>query len=311
MQLHSESLNAIDRIVGIPTEPVASEQIRSGVGMARKQAAVDIPITPIFENLRRTRLLLGKHIYELIKQYYTAEKVFYVLDDAQKAKQFSWTQEHMRSIKEGIYDVIVEEMPDTTTLQDEQFQMVTQLLQSFNLPPNLAMAMFPMVIQLSQLRDKQNILQKFEQMNQPSPILPKMSLNINWDALYPEEKAVFADMFGRKDLSQQEMQLNRDPSQIVKSKEGMAKTQMKAQVDAQKNQVDPRIAQQELMLKQQEHGMDMQHKQEKHVMDINAKSQEHSQKMMQDEEAQKLDMYFKAQQAKKMLNKPDPNKETK
>lgn len=309
MQLHAESLNAIDRIVGIPTEPVASEQIRSGVGMARKQAAVDIPITPIFENLRRTRLLLGKHIYELIKQYYTAEKVFYVLDDANKAKQFSWTQEHMRSIKEGIYDVIVEEMPDTTTLQDEQFQMVTQLLQSFNLPPQLAMAMFPLVIQLSQLRDKQNILQKFEQMMQPSPILPKVSINYNWDSMLPFEKAAVWQMQGKPEVAQLEMQQGIEPSQVIKAKEGIAKTQIKAQSDMQKNQPDPQATQQEMAMEQQKHNMDMQHKHETHIMDMNEKQQSHDQKMQQDEEAQKLDLMFKAMQASKMLREPNPKKE--
>mgnify|MGYP003393762281 CR=1 FL=1 len=311
MRLHDQSLGAIDRIVGVPTEPIASEQIRSGVGMARKQAAVDMPIAPIFENLRRTRLLLGKHLYELIKQYYTAEKVFYVLDDAQKAKQFSWTQEHMRSIKEGIYDVIIEEMPDTTTLQDEQFQMVTQLLQSFNLPPQLAMAMFPMVIQLSQLRDKQNILKKFEEQMQPSPILPKMSLNINWDTLFPEEKAVFADMFGRKDLSQQEMQIQHDPAQIVKAKEGIQKVQMKAQVDMQKNQPNPQADQQQMVMEQQKHGMEMQQNQEKHQMDMQEKQQTHDQKMQQNEDTQKMALMSKAMQTSKMMREPDPKKETK
>lgn len=269
MKLHDQSLGAIDRIVGVPTEPIASEQIRSGVGMARKQAAVDIPIAPIFENLRRTRLLLGKHIYELIKQYYTAEKVFYVLDDAQKAKQFSWTQEHMRSIKEGIYDVIIEEMPDTTTLQDEQFQMVTQLLQSFNLPPQLAMAMFPMVIQLSQLRDKQNILQKFEQQMQPSPILPKVSVNFNWDSMLPFEKAAVWQMQGKDDIAQMEMQQGIEPSQVIKAKEGIAKTQIKAQTEMQKNAPKPEEAQMKV---------------NEHALNMNVKKQEHEQKMAHSEQ---------------------------
>jgi hypothetical protein len=134
--------------------------------------------------------------------------------------------------------------------------------------------MFPLVIQLSQLRDKQNILQKFEQMMQPSPILPKMALNINWDALYPEEKAVFAEMFGRQDLAQLEMQKQNDPSYVTKAKEGITKTQIKAQADMQKNQQDPRKSGQELELERSKHEMEMVHKQQKHQLEMSQKAEQ-------------------------------------
>lgn len=288
--LLNESKQAMDRIAGIPVEPVQSEQIRSGIGLARKQAVIDIPITPIFENLRRTRLVLGKHIYELIRQYYTEEKMFYILDDANKARQVALTNDAIANMRQGIYDVIVEEMPDTTTLQDEQFQMVTQLLQSFNLPPQLAMSMFPLVIQLSQLRDKQNILQKFEQMMQPSPILPKMALNINWDALYPAEKAVFAEMFGRKDLAQMEMQQPNEPSFVTKEKAGLQKTQMKVQGDMSKGQEDPRKAEQEMMLDYQKHQMSMQQKQQEHELKMQQKMAEMQLKQFYDDLARQQEI---------------------
>lgn len=313
MELLAESKGAMDRIVGIPSEPTSSEQIRSGVGVARKQAAVDMPVTPIFENLRRTRLIIGKHIYELIKQYYTEEKVMYILDDAQKSKQFSWTQQHINSIKEGIYDVIVEEMPDTTTLQEEQFQMVTQLLQSLNLPPQLGMAMFPLVIQLSQLRDKKDILDKFNQLNQPSPILPKVSINYNWSDMTKFEKAAIWEMQGKPEIAQMEMQQGIDPASIIKANEGIQKTQIKAQADMAKNQTDPREKEQELALKSQEHQMDMQHSHEKHVMDMNSKEQEHGQKMRANEEMRKMDLMYKAIESAQMLQekkKSEGNKNT-
>lgn len=297
MQLLSESEATMDKIIGMPMEPGATGQLRSGIAVARKQATVDLNITAIFENMRRTRLLVGRHILELIKQYYTEEKAFYVLDDMKKAKQVNLTGDHIQSIKSSIYDTIVDEMPDTVNLQDEQFQAIGQFLQSANLPPQLAMAMFPIWIGLSTIRDKDQVIQKFEQMMQPSPILPKMSLNINWDALYPEEKAVFADMFGRKDLSQQEMQLNRDPSQIVKSKEGLQKTQMKTQVDMQKNQPDPQAQQQELQQKQAEAAMKMQQSQQQHQQKIGQSAQQHGQKMQQQSEQGQMKMIQAAMNA--------------
>ena len=290
MNLLAESKSAIDRIAGVPTEPVPSEEIRSGIGLARKQAAIDMPITPIFENLRRTRLLLGKHIYELIKQYYTEEKVYYILDDTQRAKQFAWTQQHIQNLKESIYDVIIEEMPDISTVQEEQFQTITQLIQSFNLPPQLAMSIFPLIIQLSSIRNKNEILAKFDQMMQPSPILPKMSLNINWDSLYPHEKAAFAEMFGRTDLAQMEIQIQSDPSFVTKAKEGLRKTQIKGQTDIQKailqkQQITPEM----LDLERLKHLQDIKQKQEAHELKMRQKQQEFQQnlqnKQMNDQQA--------------------------
>ena len=154
----------------------------------------------------------------------------------------------------------------------------------------------------------QNILQKFEQQMKPSPILPKMSLNINWDTLFPEEKAVFADMFGRKDLSQQETQIQHDPSQIVKAKEGIQKTDMKAQADMQKNQQDPQIARQEMAIEQQKHAQEMQQQQDKHNMGMQAKQQAHNQKMQQNQDTQNMALLSKAIQTSKMLHEPNPSK---
>ena len=279
MNLLGESKDAMQRIANIPNETPSGE-IRSGVGLARKEAMVQVPITPIFENLRRTRLLLGKHLYELMKQYYTEEKIFYITDSVNQARQVSLTQEHIARMKESIYDVIVEEMPDTATIQDEQFQVITQLLQSFNLPPQLAMAMMPLVIEMSNVRDKKTILDKFNQMMQPSPVLPKMSLNLNWDALTFFEKATFAQMLGQSQLAQMEMQTQTDPSFITKAKEGIAKTQIKAQADTQKNQLNP----QDMQHSQDQHMMDMQHSQDQHTMKMNQSAQQHDVKMQQMDE---------------------------
>lgn len=298
MQLLSESESSMDKISGIPMEPASTGQLRSGIAVARKQANVDVGIMAIFENMRRTRLLLGRHILELIKQYYTEEKAFYVLDDMKKAKSIQLTGDHIQAIKSSVYDTIIDEMPDTVNMQDEQFQAIGQFLQSANLPPQLSMAMFPIWIGLSTIRDKDQVIQKFEQAMQPSPILPKMSLNINWDALYPEEKAVFADMFGRKDLSQQEMQLNHDPSQMLKAKEGLQKTQIKAQVDMQKNQPDPQAQAQELQKNQMEASMKMRQSQEQHQQKMGQSAQQHGQKMQQQSDQGDMKLIQSVLQAK-------------
>lgn len=229
--LLAESKQAITRISGVGEDSLnRATEIRSGVGLQRKQAQTDIILLgKIFDNLRRSRKMIGRLMYELIKQYYTEEKAFQITDDLGKAKTFKLTSGDIEIIKEGTYDIIIEEMPDTTTIQDEQFRMTTDILRSLNLPPNYAMAMLPMVIQLSQIRNKDAILEQVAQLSQPPPEHPKISLNLVWSELDKEEKAAFAHLMGQDELAQFELQQGSEAAYKTKEKAGILKEQIKQQ----------------------------------------------------------------------------------
>ncbi|HDY66533.1 MAG TPA: hypothetical protein ENH85_01950 [Candidatus Scalindua sp.] len=228
--LLNESKQAISRISGISDESMARHsEIRSGVGLQRKQAMTDIITMPIWDNLRRTRMMIGDLIYALIKQYYTEERAYQITDNLNEAKEVELTADKIAIIKESSYDIIVEEMPDTTTIQDEQFRMVTDLLKSINLPPNYSMALLPLVIQLSQIRNKKEIEAKINELSQPAPEHPKISLNLVWSELEPLEKASFAHLMGFEELAQWEAQEGSEPAYKTKEKAGIIKTQIKTQ----------------------------------------------------------------------------------
>ena len=235
MALQAESKQAMMRISGVSDESMARHsEIRSGIGLQRKQAMTDIIITPIFENLRRTRMILGKILYELIKQYYTEEKIFYVTDDLKKARQVKLTQKGILAIKEGIYDIIIEEMPDTTTIMDEQFRIIGDTLKSMNVPPNYAMVLLPLMIQLSQIRGKEAVLKQIEQLSQPPPEHPKISLNLVWSELQAFEKATFAQLMGYQEMAQMELQAGGLPASTLKEQAGIQKISIKADTDIKK-----------------------------------------------------------------------------
>lgn len=235
MGMQAESKQAMARISGVSDESMARHsEIRSGIGLQRKQMMTDIIITPIFENLRRTRLMVGRLKHELIKQYYTEAKIFYVTDDLNKTKEIKLTKDGIEAIKSGIYDIIIEEMPDTTTIQDEEFRKVTELLQSMNLPPNMAMALFPFVIQLSTLRNKTEVMESFKQLSQPPPEMPKMSLNFVWSELTPIEKAWILQTTGNQEMAQAILQENKIPAHVLKEQAGVQKVGMKVEGDITK-----------------------------------------------------------------------------
>lgn len=308
MGLLQESKDAIKRISGM--DQGYTQEVRSNAQLARKQAAEDIVIVPVFDNLRRTRKIIARHIYELIKQYFNDEMVFNVTDDQNAARSVALTSEHLQIIKEGTFDIIVEEMPETTTIQNEQFNMIAEMLRAMNLPPQMAMSMIPIMIKMSQLRNKEDILKQFTQMSGPQPDMPKISLSLTWDTLTPQEKAAMAQMMGQQELAQYEMQEGIQPAQVIKAQEGMQKIQMKVQGDLQKAQISkesPEQAAQQAQMEQEKHDMQMSQAQQKHDLEIDRTQQgndvemeradqQHSQKLAHAGQAHDMKMMQAAQQ---------------
>lgn len=226
--LLGESKVAISRISGVPDESLArNTEIRSGIGLQRKQQQANITSLPIFANLRRSRFMIDRLIFGIQKQFYTEEKVLSVTDDLGKAKSFTLTQKQIDIIKEEKFDLTQEEMPDTTTIQDEQFRIITDILRGLNLPPQFALTLLPIIIQLSQIRGKEAIMEQIKTLGETKPELPKLNLQLVWSELTKEEKAFFAQQMGAPELAQFEAQAGADPAHVTKEKAGIIKVQIK------------------------------------------------------------------------------------
>ena len=209
MLFQQESKASIPRIAGVSDEALGRKsELRSGIALQRKQLMTEILVNPIFDNLRRTRKMIGELQYELIKQYYNEEKEFLVTDDIGNKEERVLDADGIQEIREGIYDIIVEDAPDTATIQDEQFQLIANTLQGLGLPESVTLELLPMLFQASQLRGKESIIKKLEEVASapPQPPLPKMNLNLTWGNLTKEEKAAFALMMGQEALAKYEQE---------------------------------------------------------------------------------------------------------
>ena len=314
MQLLEESKQAIKRIAG--ADQGVRQEIRSNQQLQRKQAAEDIVIVSIFDNLRRTRKLLARQLYSLIKQYFKDEMVFNITDSLQATKRVALTSGHIAQLKELTFDVNVADMPETTTIQNEQFTMIADFLKSVNMPPNMSMAMMPILVRLSQLRDKKEILETLEAMKQPPPEEVKISLSMSWDTLDPMEKAKLAEKMGMPDLAQFEMQEGREPSYLVKERAGIKKQEIKSEGDIKKTlagkddpEVERQKAEMEIALKEREHRQkmaqsDQQHRQkmeqgaENTYQKMQAQEMSTRQKMVQGEYSHRQNMQHTEEAAK-------------
>ena len=290
-QMHNAGKADFRSIIGINPDAFGERsEVRSGVGIARKQAMTDVIIAPIFDNLRRTRQILAKNVLELIQNYYTEPKIFSITDDLNKVKSINLDAKTIEAMKQSIYDVVVDDLPDTTTIQEEQMQIMATTL-----PQILPFGPFwvKMLLQMSELRNKDELIKQLEAMSGPPPSDPKISVSLQWAELTSAEKASFAQKMAMPELAQYEMQNPSQPAHIVKAqlemkkaeldgeadpmemqleqfkaKADMAKTKMGLQADMAKTKMDLAAKREELKIDQAKSQMDMRQAQQKHQLDM-------------------------------------------
>jgi len=218
VSMGAEAKNDFRRITGINPDALGERsEVRSGVGIARKQAMTDVIIAPIFDNFRRTRQMLAKNILELVQIFMTEKKIFTITDDLNASKQIVLNSDdnQAEAIKQGIFDVVVEDMPDTTTIQEEQMQLLaTTLPQILPFGP----AWTEILFEMSSIRNKDAILNKVRQASGPPPTEPKISVSVQMNELSPVERAFFYGQMGSPDVAKAVMDQKQDPAYITKAK---------------------------------------------------------------------------------------------
>ena len=274
--MYERSIADIRRITGVNPDAYGEpSEVRSGVGIARKIAMTDLVIAPLYDNVRRTRILLARNILELVQKYYTEEKLFYILDDLKKVKEVALNRrlpggKIENDIKQGLYDVVAEDMPDITTLQQEQAQLLAQAL-----PNILPFGPFwtKKLIQLSDIRNKEEYIKEIEAESGPPPLEPKINLTVQFDKLPPSERAFYYMKMGSPEMAQVVMQENMPPTQMLDAQADQAKAAsdqqnvvLKAKTDAQKTMMDMAAKEMDLKAKGEMHRMNL----EKGRMDMEA-----------------------------------------
>lgn len=265
MALLQEDKDSIRRVSGHGNESMGMpSEVRSGTGIARKQMMSNLIVTPTMNNLRRTRHMKARLIFEYQKQYLTEEIAFQLTDDPNAARTVRIGKQDIAAMKERIYDIVITETKDWATLREQQTEMLLTSL------PQLAQHgawMVKLGIQLSDLREKDGLLKMIDAQSQPAPVMPKVSLTQAWPDLTPEMQAYYAlTMFKSEELAQAILGKNADPAFLTKLKAAVAQTQIKegtrAQIErgfldltAMQTAVDGRLQVQQMFQDQQAEAM--------------------------------------------------------
>jgi len=183
LALLQEAKNEIDTIGANAALQGKDDKNMSGRALMARQQSGQTELGPIFDSLRSWQKRVYRQVWNRIRQFWTEERWVRVTDDNKGLKfvslnrpilareemeqQFGPTPPQYEgdprldiqvgmenNISELDVDIILEDAPDTITIQQEQFEVLAQIYQA-----NPQAIPFEMIIEASQLRNKDQILE--------------------------------------------------------------------------------------------------------------------------------------------------------
>ena len=220
-----EAKVAIRRISGEDQINPAPE-IRSGSGLRRIEQAQQNAVITLFDHIRQSRRLKADLTYAYIQQYYTDEMVFQITEDPGMVRTVRLSASDFETIKAQVYDLIATDTQDYLNSKNEQLDMLmTTLPQVIQFGPQWA----GLLIQLTDLRNKEGLMQIIQSMASQPPADPKVAVSMTWVDLPAEEKAAWAVRWKMPELAQAIMATHALPGHIIKAIEGITKVKMKSE----------------------------------------------------------------------------------
>jgi hypothetical protein len=234
LNLLQEDKDALRRVSGQGDESMGMpSEVRSGTGIARKQMMGNLIATPVQNNLRRTRYLKAQLSFALMKQFCTEEMAFAITDNPNAPRIVRMTKGHINAFRQFRYDMVITEMKDYAVLREQQIEILMQAIPAL---AQLGPQYVKLGVHLTELRDKEAIIQWIDQQSAAQPMVPKMSLAMTWADLTPEMQAFIAmTAWQSEELARAIMEKGDDPAFLQKLKADLIKAQltegMKASVE--------------------------------------------------------------------------------
>lgn len=211
IQSAQESEADIPKITGINESMLGiSSPQQSGRAIELNQRQAVTNIAPFFDNLRKSKRAIVQQLWGykghkgLIPQYYTEEKVFRIVGKTGQ-EQFVTVNQPVQmqdpqtgqlittvlnDLSQGNYDVIISDTPYSVSQRQGQFWALVDAVSKLGLPANI---IFDKLIELSDIPDKQEIIQRLQaqqqQANAPQEPTVRRSMSINLDDVIKLQQA--------------------------------------------------------------------------------------------------------------------------
>ena len=211
IQSAQESEADIPKITGINESMLGiSSPQQSGRAIELNQRQAVTNIAPFFDNLRKSKRAIVQQLWGykghkgLIPQYYTEEKVFRIVGKTGEEQFVTVNQQVqmqdpqtgqlittvLNDLSQGNYDVIISDTPYSVSQRQGQFWALVDAVSKLGLPANI---IFDKLIELSDIPDKQEIIQRLQsqqqQANAPKEPNVRRSMSINLDDVIKLQQA--------------------------------------------------------------------------------------------------------------------------
>ena len=211
IQSAQESEADIPKITGINESMLGiSSPQQSGRAIELNQRQAVTNIAPFFDNLRKSKRAIVQQLWGykghkgLIPQYYTEEKVFRIVGKHGQEEFVTVNQQVqmqdpqtgqlittvLNDLSQGNYDVIISDTPYSVSQRQGQFWALVDAVSKLGLPANI---IFDKLIELSDIPDKQEIIQRLQsqqqQANAPKEPNVRRSMSINLDDVIKLQQA--------------------------------------------------------------------------------------------------------------------------
>jgi len=180
MDLMHQAEQEIKEVSGANDESLGYQtKVQSGVAIAEKKESSVTMLSPVFDNLSRSKKILGELIMATVQQTWTGQRVLLVTDSMTGAEKFMNLNEPTKDkisgeivlnndITAGTFDVIVDNAGDSSTERERQAEFIMSALQKS--PPELAGPLITMGLELSNLPHKDQLMRQIRQVTRSEPI---------------------------------------------------------------------------------------------------------------------------------------------
>lgn len=203
MSFHKQDLLDVRRVAGINPDALGEKsEVRSGIGISKKQAASQITIVKFIENLNRTNDGLARLWLKYVQEFYNTEMTFYITGDV--ANDFKASTRVINKLDPGTgnvtdnvtigdYDIVIEQMQDTNTMHQQNVELLIKAIpQLATLGPGWG----KIILHFMDLPGKEEVLQQFDAITKRPPEPPKINLSINWENASENDKEFFRKLMG-------------------------------------------------------------------------------------------------------------------
>jgi hypothetical protein len=297
----------------------------SGVALENRKVASQTELAPMFDVLKHMDIRVYRKIWNRIKQYWKEEKWLRVTDDEinlrwvglnapmtkgqmllEQAKEQKLPPEQLQQLQMQIQsdpmmnevvdtkndiaeldvDIVIDDAPDTVTMQVEEFQMLGEMVKSgVPIPPTA-------IIQASNLKDKHKILEEMRNGMQVPPEVKeelkklteenqalKADQQVEGAKLQQKSEAQKAELMLKKELQDGEIQLERAKAQAeIELKRAVAEAEL--QIDGAKLKMQEEHEQKKIQLEGVK--MEAEHQRETKKMEFEEKAK--ANELMPDED---------------------------